>query len=296
MGSLCTYKRGNGMLTVAKTIKKATREHLEGNGLLFAQNVSAVGWIGGTVPDCNGIVELSNADVSGAGIAVGAALVGRRPIYVIRYQGFMWYDSAPLLNYAAKSKEMWGIPCPIFIRSIASEGAGPVAGGSHHGLVMRMPGIKVFAPMTPDEWSEGWNWFLEHDEPIYISEHRDSFKINYEMKDVIQPNAKVTLLSISSARLSALNILDTDLINITWLKPFKITNLMRYSLKKTGAGLVIDSDFEQSGKSIAHMLMLETGVPVHVLGLEDRTAGFSKDRDNGTPSRERIVEKIREVL
>ena len=38
-----------------------------------------------------GIAELSMADVSGAGIAVGAAIVGRRPIYVIRYQGFMWY-------------------------------------------------------------------------------------------------------------------------------------------------------------------------------------------------------------
>src|SRR3990167_5818958 len=243
MGSLCTYKRGNGMLTVAKTIKKATREHLEGNGLLFAQCTTAVGWIGGTVPDCEGIVELSMADVSGAGIAVGAALAGRRPIYVIRYQGFMWYDSAPLLNYAAKSKEMWGVPCPIFIRSIASEGAGPVAGGSHHGMVMRMPGIKVFAPMTPLEWLEGWNWFLEHDETIYISEHRDSFKIDYEMKDLIKPDSKITLLAISSARLSALNI-PGDLIHITWLKPFKVTDVMKESLKKTGIGLIIDSDFE----------------------------------------------------
>ena len=284
------------MLTVAETIKEATRDHLNLGGLLLALNVSAVGWIGGTVPDCNGIVELSNADVSGAGIAVGAALVGRRPIYVIRYQGFMWYDSAPLLNYAAISKEMWGIPCPIFIRSIASEGAGPVAGGSHHGMVMRMPGIKVFAPMTPFEWLEGWNWFLEHDEPIYISEHRDSFKIDYEMEDVIKPDSKITLFAISVARLNAVDIQDTDLIHVTWLKPFKVTDVMKDSLKKTGVGLVIDSDFEQSGKSIAHMLMLETGVPVHVLGLEDRTAGFSKDRDNGTPSRERIVEKIREVL
>ena len=112
--------------TVAETIQVITRNHLEeGDGLLFGQCVTAVGWVGGTVPEMSeedGIVELSMADVAGPGIAVGAALTGRRPIYVIRYQGFMWYNAAPLLNYAAKSKEMWDVPCPIFVRSIAMEG------------------------------------------------------------------------------------------------------------------------------------------------------------------------------
>ena len=285
------------MPTVAETIRESTRIHLtSNNGLLFGQCLEAVGWVGGTVPDCEGIVELSMADVSGAGIAVGAALVGRKPIYVIRYQGFMWYDAAPLLNYAAKSKEMWNVPCPIFIRSIASEGAGPVAGGSHHGMVMRMPGIKVFAPMTPNEWLEGWNYFLDHDEPVYCSEHRDSFKINYELKDVIKSDSKITLLPISAARLFTSFIPKADVIGITWLKPFKVTDVMKASLKKTGIGLIVDSDFEQSGKSIAHTLMLETGVPVHVLGLEDNTAGFSKETDNGTPSVKRILEKIKEII
>jgi len=106
--------------TVAETIKSITRKHLEeDNGLLFGQCVTAVGWIGGTVPEMTedeGIVELSMADVSGAGIVVGVAVVGRKPIYVIRYQGFMWYNSAPLLNYAAKSKDMWNVPCPIFCK------------------------------------------------------------------------------------------------------------------------------------------------------------------------------------
>ena len=147
--------------TVAETIKSITRRHLkEDNGLLFGQCVTAVGWIGGTVPEMTedeGIAELSMADVSGAGIAVGAAVVGRRPIYVIRYQGFMWYNAAPLLNYAAKSKDMWNVPCPILVRSIAMEGGmGPVASGSHHGMVMRMPGMPVCSPMTPGEWREAW--------------------------------------------------------------------------------------------------------------------------------------------
>ena len=284
------------MPTVAETIKEATRIHLEdNNGLLFAQCVTAVGWIGGTVPEMKkGIVELSMSDVAGAGIAVGASLAGRRPIYVIRYQGFMWYDAAPLLNYAAKSKEMWNETCPIFIRSIASDGAGPVAGGCHHGLVLRMPGIRIIAPMTSAEWLEGWNWFLDHDEPVYCSEHRNSFKIDYEMHNIMRSHTNITLFAISSTRINAMEVATTnfyDLFNIVWLKPFIVTEAMVDSLKNSGRGLVLDCDFPMAAKNIAHDLMLASGVPVKVLALEERTAGFGTWANDG-PSVERILEVI----
>lgn len=294
--------------TVAQTIQDITRRHLlERKGLLFGQCVTAVGWIGGTVPQMTeeeGIVELSMADVAGSGIAVGAALAGRRPIYVIRYQGFMWYNAAPLLNYAAKSKEMWQVPCPVFVRSIAMEGGiGPVASGSHHGMVMRMPGMPVCAPMTPGEWQQIWDWYMQHDDPIYVSEHRRSFPVDYEMENRAHPQAKITLLAISATRLNVLEALPVlekegihcDLFHLLWLKPFQITDAMKQSLGKTGLGLVLDSDFEIAGtsRSIAYDLMHASGKPVHCLGLEDRTAGFAPHFDNGTPPVERILVKIR---
>lgn len=297
--------------TVADTIKHFTRNHLEQhNGLLFGQCVSAVGWVGGTIPemiDDERIVELSMADVSGAGIAVGAALANRRPIYVIRYQGFMWYNAPSLLNYAAKSKEMWGVSCPIFVRSIAMEGGiGPVATGSHHGMVMRMPGMPVVAPMTPDEWQEAWEWFMSHDDPLYVSEHRRSFQIDYEMDDEIHDRADITVMAISAARLNAIEAIEQleqegitcDLVHIKWLKPFEITDTITDSLKKTGLGVVVDSDFEISGpsRSIAFELMHATSAPVHALGLEDRTAGFAPHLDNGTPTTERIHKGIRTLV
>lgn len=294
--------------TVAETIRNITRKHLEiDNGLLFGQCVTAVGWIGGTVPEMTedeGIVELSMADVSGAGIAVGAAIVGRRPIYVIRYQGFMWYNSAPLLNYAAKSKEIWNVPCPILVRSIAMEGGiGPVASGGHHGMVMRMPGMPVCAPMTPGEWREIWSWFMSHDDPLYVSEHRKSFPINYEMDNILNPKADITIIAISAARINACEAIDwlsqdgivCDLIHLIWLKPFQITETMINSITKTGLALVIDSDFEisSSSRSIAYELMHETSLPVYSLGLEDRTAGFAPHLDNGTPTIEKIYRHIK---
>ena len=68
------------------------------------------------------MVEVTTADVANGGFVVGAGLQGTRPIYVVRYQGFQWYNAPIILNYACKSKEIWNIPCPIFIRSIAMEG------------------------------------------------------------------------------------------------------------------------------------------------------------------------------
>jgi pyruvate/2-oxoglutarate/acetoin dehydrogenase E1 component len=219
----------------------------------------------------------------------------------------MWYNAASLLNYAAKSREMWSVPCPLLIRSIAMEGAiGPVASASHHGMVMRMPGIPVIAPMTPGEWLEGWNWFLEHDDPVYLSEHRRSFPIDHELDDQLSGSAELTLVAISAARLNAEEAVATlarrgircHLVKCTWLKPFAATAAMTDSLRRTGRGLVIDSDFEiaAAGRSIAYDLMHATGVPVHALGLEDRSAGFAPRHDNGTPSAQRIVERVEQLL
>lgn len=295
--------------TVAETIQRITRDHLtHGRGVLFGQCVTAVGWIGGTVPEmteAEGIVELSMADVAGAGIAVGAALVENcRPIYVIRYQGFMAYNAATLLNYAAKSKEMWGVPCPLLVRSIAMEGGiGPVASACHHSMVMRMPGIPVVAPMTPGEWVAAWDWYMNNDDPLYVSEHRRSFPVRDEMPDRVEPSARVTVFAISASRLNAAEAIDAlaregiacDFFHVVWLKPFTYTEDMIASLRKTGCGLVIDSDFEVCGasQSIAYALMHASGVPVHAMGLEDRTAGFAPHLDNPTPRVSRIADWIR---
>lgn len=297
--------------TVAQTIREITRVHLQENrGLFLGQCVTAVGWVGGTVPELTeeeGIVELPAVDAAGPGIAVGAALAGRRPIYTIRYQGFMWYNAAPLLNYAAKSKELWGVPCPLLVRSIAMEGGiGPVATACHHAMVMHMPGMPVAAPMTPGEWRSAWEWFMSHDDPLYVSEHRRSFAIDYEMEPWVQPRADVTLLAISAGRLNALEAvkllhaegITANLLHVLWLKPFSVTPLMREALRASGLGVVIDSDFEIAGasRSLAYELMHETGVPVHALGLEDRTAGFAPQCDNPTPPADKIVRRVKGLL
>ncbi len=297
--------------TVAKTIENITRQHLtENNGLLMGQCVTAVGWIGGTVPDCRGqgIVEIPMTDIAGPAFAVGCALMGRRPIFVVRYQGFMWYNCSSLVNYAAKSKEVWGVPAPVFIRSIAMEGngIGHTASSSVHSIFMHSPGLPVVAPMTPKEYQSIWNWYMDHDDPIYVSEHRRSFVMSDEMPNQINPGSKITIVAISAGRLNALEAVKTlkeagievDLFHQLWLKPFTAPTGLHESLTKTGVGLIIDSDFEITGasRSIAYDLMHDARVPVYALGLEDRVCGVAQHLENITPSPKRIHDRVLELL
>jgi pyruvate/2-oxoglutarate/acetoin dehydrogenase E1 component len=293
-------------MTTAETIKDITRDHLTNHdGLLLGQCVTAVGWIGGTVPDCEGIVEIPMTDVAGPGFAVGCALMGRRPIFVVRYQGFMWLNSSSLVNYAARSKQVWGRSVPIFIRAIAMEGngIGHTASSSLHSLFMHPPGLPVAAPMTPGEYRDVWAHFMAHDDPIYVSEHRRSFGLAEEMPDRVDEDARVTVIAISAARLNAVEALATlraeglaaDLFHLVWLKPFEASPEILDSLRKTGVGLVVDTGFESCGaaQSIAYELMHQSGVPVHALGIDDRVCGAAPAVENITPSPARIAERVR---
>lgn len=296
-------------LTTADVIKEVTRKHLdEDNGLLLGQCVTAVGWIGGTVPDCENIVEIPMTDVAGPAFAVGAALKGRRPIFVVRYQGFMWYNASSLVNYAAKSKQVWGVSCPIFIRSIGMEGngIGHTASSSLHSIFMHSPGMPVVAPMTPNEYRSIWQWYMDNDDPIYVSEHRRSFVLTDEMEDRVVEKAKITILAISAARLNALEAveilsdlgIECNLIHQVWLKPFEPSRDLINSLKETKLGLVIDSGYQMVGasESFAYKLMHESKIPVFAYGIADKVCGVSKETENITPDAKSIVNKVLSLI
>ena len=311
------YKYERNPLTLPKPIKMkeaiemATRDILENHrGIAMGQCLTAVGRVGRTVPNMTekeGLIELSMGDTSGSGIAAGCSRV-RPTIYIVRYQGFQWFNAAFIANLAAKSKEMWGISRRLLVRSIAMEGGiGPVASNSHHGIFTRMPGIVVVAPMTAGEYLQVIEYFKTHDDPIYVSEHRKSFDIDYEMGDSIHLNADITLFPISAARLNAIEaaeILEKDgivcnIVHLMWLKPFQVSAKMITSLLESKCGgLVIDTDFEDGySKCIAYELMHKPiGRGVQVLGLEERTAGFAPHLDNLPPSTQKIAEKVKEIV
>ena len=296
-----------GHLTVADTIREISRRHLEeNNGLLLGQSISAVGWINNTVPDCVGIVELPMTDVAGAGIAVGTAMVGRRPIFVIRFQDFLILNGSQLIFYAAKSKELHGKSTPIFVRAIASDGIGPVHSGVLHSIFMHFPGFRVCSPMTPGEYEAIWADFMAHDDPMIVSEHRASYANTRELGDIVHDDADMTLYPISATRFAAETAaaqlaaegINCNVVHILWLKLFAADRRLTEPLLKCRRGVVIDAGHEIAGasQSIAYELTRATGMPVKALGLQDKTKCLCPPLKNETPTVERIVETVRTLL
>jgi len=295
--------------TLAETIKEITRKHVEeNNGLVMGQCLSAVGWVNNTVPDTKNIIEFPMIDVAEAGIAVGAAVVGRRPILVIRFQDFLFLNASMIINYAAKTNDIFKKGTPIFVRLLATEGrgTGPVHSGVLHSIFMHMPGFRVVCPITPKEYNEIWEDFMSHNSPMIVSEHRASFNQIEEMKNIIYPDADITLFGISNARfrlLEAAEILKKEgikcnIIHLYWLKPLLINNEMINSLKQTKLGLIVDPDFEMVGasQSIAYELMHKTGMAVHALGAKDKSVGAAARFENTTPKIREIIEKIQKLV
>jgi len=297
--------------TVRDTIKEITRKHLtEGRGKCYGQCLTAVGWVGGTLPEMyeeDGMVELSMADVAGGAIVTGAALAGERAIYVVRYQGFQWYNAVSVANYAAKSKELWNRPCPILVRSIAMEGGiGPVAGSSHHSIVSRMPGIKVISPMTPREYQYAYDCYMNDNDPYYISEHRKSYDNEDELRTFIDDKeVDFTIFPLSITRLEMTKLVELagaenitlNIIHQLWIRPFNVNPLWAQALNRSRyGGLVTDDDYvEGVASSMANELSLVSTKRVHTLGLDPRTAGFYASVDNLPPSAEKILEKLKQI-
>lgn len=293
--------------TLKETIKEIIRKHLKSKkGKVFGQCLTAVGWVGGTLPELyekDGMIELSMADVAGGGIVTGSALMREKPIYVIRYQGFNWYNAPMIVNYAAKSKEIWNTPCPVFVRGIGMEGGiGPVAGSSHHSLYYRMPGLKIVSPMTPNEYKKIYNSFMKDDEVYYVSEHRGSFNNKVELKDDIKGKKDFVIIAISITRFEAIKAkkilekkgLKIGIINILWIKPLKISkaSIKCIANSKFGA-IILDDDYVDGiSNSIANKLSHLTNKKIFTLGLSNKSAGFHKRVDNLPPSSSQIVKKI----
>ncbi len=294
-----------------ETIKEITYKHLKKNkSQVFGQNLTGVGWVAGTLPklyEKDGVIELPMADVAGGGIVTGSALMGRKPIYIIRYQGYNWFNCIFIVNYACKSNAIWKIPCPMIIRGIASEGSiGPVAGSAHLSVIYKMPGIKIFSPMTNKEYINVYKKFTKSKDVFYISEHRQSYSNTKEFKNEIKGKKDLILMPISVTRFEAekaKNILEkrglkVGIIHLVNLKPFTLEKRWITAIKKSKSGvLMTDNDYNDGIlRTLAHQIIEKTNKNVSVLGLDDRTAGHHKKVDNLPPDQFQIIKKAISII
>ena len=86
--------------------------------------------------------------------------------------------------------------------------------------------------------------------------------------------------------------------NIVWIKPFTIKKEWEKAIisSKFG-GIVLDDDYAQGvATNLAYEMMKKTKKKIDVMGLKNKSAGFSKMTDNLPPNYLDITEKVKELV
>ena len=98
------------------------------------------------------VVDAPISELGFAGLGVGAAMVGLRPVIEMMTWNFAILAMDQIVNNAAKLRHMSGgqLRCPIVFRGPGGAAAGsPPAQPGARGQLRPLPGLKVIAPATP---------------------------------------------------------------------------------------------------------------------------------------------------
>ncbi|HZU81785.1 MAG TPA: pyruvate dehydrogenase complex E1 component subunit beta [Polyangiaceae bacterium] len=158
------------------------------------------------------VVDTPIAEAGFAGIGIGAAMVGLRPIVEFMTWNFSAVAFDQILNNAAKLRQMSGgqFDCPIVFR-------GPNASarqvGSQHSHAMEhfyahIPGLKVVAPAFPADAKGLLKTSIRDDNPVLVMESETLYAVRGEVPDgehvvplgkaqIVRPGKDVTIAAYS---------------------------------------------------------------------------------------------------
>jgi pyruvate/2-oxoglutarate/acetoin dehydrogenase E1 component len=112
------------------------------------------------------------------GTAVGAAVVGMRPVCEMQFADFISCGFDQLVNVAGKMHYRQGLAVPLVVRLPSGGGfsGGPFHSQNPEGWFMHAPGIKVVAPSTAED-AKGLIHTAIHDpNPVCSMEHKHLYR------------------------------------------------------------------------------------------------------------------------
>lgn len=128
------------------------------------------------------VMDTPISELAGAGVAVGAALLGRRPVYEFQFSDFSALAMEQIVNQAAKIRFMLGgkTSVPLVMRFPSGSGTGAAAQHSQslEAWFAHVPGLKVVQPSSPYDVKGMLLAAIEDPDPVMFFEH----KLLYKMK------------------------------------------------------------------------------------------------------------------
>lgn len=207
-----------------------------------------------------------------AGIGVGAAFSGLRPIVEFMTFNFAMQAIDQIVNSAAKTHYMSGgqITCPIVFRG--PNGSAARVGAQHSqcfaSWYAHIPGLKVISPYTAKDAKALLKAAIKDPNPVIFLEHELLYGDSWDIEDdfneeieigkakIVKEGSKVTIVGFSFAMrhiMQAEKILsekgiDCEIIDLLTIRPLDINTIVE-SVKKTNRLVCVEEGWSYSGIS-----------------------------------------------
>jgi pyruvate dehydrogenase E1 component beta subunit len=237
------------------------------------------------------VVDTPITELSFAGVGVGAAMVGLRPIIEMMTFNFCILALDQIWNNAAKMRLMSGGQYQVPIVFRGPNGAAHMLSAQHsqatENWFCNVPGLKVVAPATPNDGKGLLKAAIRDNDPVIFLESEIMYNDVGEVSDeadyvlplgkanVVREGADVTLIGFSHG-LQAVNAaadalakdgIDAEVIDLRTLRPLDMDTIAR-SVRKTNRVVAVEEGWPFGGISaelcyrIQHALFDHLDAPV----------------------------------
>jgi pyruvate/2-oxoglutarate/acetoin dehydrogenase E1 component len=194
-------------MTYLQAISDALRTEMRADERVFCMGED-IGVFGGAFKVTDGFFEEFGADrvmdtplaESGIiGTAVGAAVVGMRPVCEMQFSDFVSCGFDQLVNVAGKMHYRQGLAVPITVRLPTGGGfsGGPFHSQNPEAWFMHAPGIKVVAPSTAEDAKGLLLAAIRDPNPVVYCEHKFLYR---RIKGDVPEEAEATPMGARIAR------------------------------------------------------------------------------------------------
>jgi len=260
-----------------------------------------------------------------AGMAVGMAAQGMRPVAEIQFMGFIYPAIDHLLNHASRlrNRTRGRLTCPMVLRA-------PFGGGIHapehhsestEALFAHIPGLRVVVPSSPARAYGLLLAAIRDPDPVVFLEPKRVYRAVREAVDddgmtlpldscfTVRCGSDVTLVSwgamlqvvITAADQLAGEGVDAEVLDAATLKPFDAATLLD-SVARTGRCVIVHEAARSGGfgAEIAALLaehgLLSLLAPVRRVTGYDTVMPLYRLEDHYLPSVAAVVAAVRETL
>jgi len=264
-------------ITYAEAISESMKEEMRRDVRVFTFGVQ-VGLMEGLAKAYRGlfsefgpsrVIDTPISEEGIAGMAVGAAIAGMRPVVEIMYIDIATLCMQEIVNNAAKSRYRTNgqISVPMVVRT---QGGAAVGRGMNHSQSLEawfthVPGLKVVMPASPYDAKGLLKSAIRDEDPVMFIENKELYSLRGEVPDeeylipigqalVKRPGNDVTLIAYSSMVPLALTAaeklaqtgIDSEVVDLRTLVPLDEKTVME-SVRKTGRAVVIYEAWERAG-------------------------------------------------